>query len=468
MYRQVIPGPNDFQELVDAAAEGVFLELDYHHEAANAKSFGELHRFLGFVDVPRWVPEYTGPVGTSRVLTTEFVVGKRISDLPVAKGREAVQKLVQACVVQLLITGFVHADPHEGNLLYTEDGRLVFLDFGLMDRIAPKVMEGFADGIQGVVAGDWRRVAHSMQTVEFTSTPVKILEDANARELRYVDTDFDQFVLALEEQMTAEEGGQSRFSAMASGLEKLSWTYLMLTPPYIVLLTRTFMTLEGIAEKVDPTFNIYTAALPVAVRRALTPQTRQARQAMRDTILTPEGSVRWTALEDMLKDAPGAEDGTDGGEEGEATFDSFEGLLTSPEGVALRRILYDAQLTNAVQYLASHQARPWRRSAARWLSDRTRAGKSKAQGKVSRHRSTQAEARHKRLLRLIAKKQWDRLYSSQGLLGTLSVLLLFGSVASKVALRSVWFSCLGAAGPLRGRLLRRLSSKFRRRMLSKP
>eukprot|EP00449_Zooxanthella_nutricula_P053479 CAMPEP_0198560680 /NCGR_PEP_ID=MMETSP1462-20131121/94294_1 /TAXON_ID=1333877 /ORGANISM="Brandtodinium nutriculum, Strain RCC3387" /LENGTH=48 /DNA_ID= /DNA_START= /DNA_END= /DNA_ORIENTATION= len=48
---------------------------------------------------------------------------------------------------------------------------------------------------------------------------------------------------------------------MATGLEKVSWKYLMLTPSYIVLITRTFMTLEGLAERVDPGFNIYEAAL---------------------------------------------------------------------------------------------------------------------------------------------------------------------------------------------------------------
>jgi len=48
-------------------------------------------------------------------------------------------------VAQLTYTGFVHADPHEGNLLLDErDGSLVFLDFGLVSEVEPYVMEGFA------------------------------------------------------------------------------------------------------------------------------------------------------------------------------------------------------------------------------------------------------------------------------------------------------------------------------------
>ena len=53
------------------------------------------------------------------------------------------------------------------------DGRICFLDFGLMDRVSPKVMEGFADGIRSVVSRNWTALAHSMQVVEFVPDPVK-------------------------------------------------------------------------------------------------------------------------------------------------------------------------------------------------------------------------------------------------------------------------------------------------------
>ena len=52
------------------------------------------------------------------------------------------QMAVEASVAQLIRTGFVHADPHEGNMLYTTDGRLAFLDFGLMCTVQPRIMEG--------------------------------------------------------------------------------------------------------------------------------------------------------------------------------------------------------------------------------------------------------------------------------------------------------------------------------------
>ena len=54
----------------------------------------------------------------------------------------------EAVTAGLVLTGLVHADPHEGNIMLADDGRLVFLDFGLMSRVDDNIMEAFASGIQ--------------------------------------------------------------------------------------------------------------------------------------------------------------------------------------------------------------------------------------------------------------------------------------------------------------------------------
>ena len=50
----------------------------------------------------------------------------------------------EAVTAGLVLTGLVHADPHEGNIMLADDGRLVFLDFGLMSEVDEKIMEAFA------------------------------------------------------------------------------------------------------------------------------------------------------------------------------------------------------------------------------------------------------------------------------------------------------------------------------------
>lgn len=479
VYQFFVPSLNDYSLLVNEAVRNMLLEVDYHHEASNAQEFERRHAFLGFVRVPKFLLQYTGPQGTARVLTMEWIVGRRISDLPRKLGRQAVQMAVQACVVQLLLTGNVHADPHEGNLLFTDDGQLAFLDFGLMDTVEPKIMEGFADGIQGVVSGDWRRVTQAMQTVGFVSTPVQKLIDPSSRDPLYKECGFEEVVDAVARQMKDQDGGESRFSAMASGLEKLSWTYLMLTPSYIVLITRTFMTLEGLAERVDPDFNIYTAALPIAVRRALSPRTKAARQAMRETVLAEGGKLRWERLEALLAGDDGSGDTANaaalpegslraawkaepppggltsaaaGGssEEKIEGFDVMGGLLGSPDGAALRRIAYDLDVEASVKFLASQGGRSWRRRAAAFFKESFRFRKpSLVSARVGAATELPLEQqrwrqRERQMLRFMLARYWRRLVGSSGLVGAIFCSCLLGGVIGRVVARAAFLALISA------------------------
>ena len=90
---------------------------------------------------------------------TEWVYGRHLADLDRAEGLRMTYMAVEACTASLVVTGVVHADPHEGNIMLADDGRLVFLDFGLMSRVRPEIMEAFAFGIQCVRARDTARVA---------------------------------------------------------------------------------------------------------------------------------------------------------------------------------------------------------------------------------------------------------------------------------------------------------------------
>ena len=304
-------------DIADEVGEGVFKELDYVNEARNMDEFNRRHDWLGFVRAPKWYPEFTGPEGVARVLTTEWIEGKHISDLPPERRLTMAQMAVEACVAQLTYTGFVHADPHEGNILLDErDGSLVFLDFGLVAEVEDHVMEGFARGIQCMIAGDWLGLTYVFRDVgmcppeAFYRKVVPELEAPSAskkkkkkkkRKTVDVECSAEEMAGAIEACLTAEEGGQSRFGALATGLGAMSSRYKFLTPPYIVLLVRTFLTLEGIAAKADPDFNIYTASLPYAIRRAMAPATPEGRRAMRDAFLNEhDNSVRWDRIAELL------------------------------------------------------------------------------------------------------------------------------------------------------------------------
>ena len=84
------------------------------------------------------VPAVIHPHVTEKVLVQERIVGEKVTDRHGLAGERATvlaRDLFAAYVEQITVHGVYHADPHRGNILLTEDGRLALLDFGLLGRI---------------------------------------------------------------------------------------------------------------------------------------------------------------------------------------------------------------------------------------------------------------------------------------------------------------------------------------------
>ena len=107
----------DLTAIADEIAAGVWNELDYRQEAANAEAFAYAHRFLPYVKVPRYIMEYS----TERVLTMEWCEGQKLGTLEPQQQMDFMAKAIETSGAMLLQTGLVHADPHEGNILYDVD-----------------------------------------------------------------------------------------------------------------------------------------------------------------------------------------------------------------------------------------------------------------------------------------------------------------------------------------------------------
>lgn len=117
-------------------------ELDYLREADNlvtlAINLKEYRRLI----IPQPVPDYT----TSKVLTMEYVEGKKVTKLsPLRKLEEdyepLVDELVHAYLKQVVIDGFVHADPHPGNVHLMRGAKLALMDLGMVAQFTPRMQE---------------------------------------------------------------------------------------------------------------------------------------------------------------------------------------------------------------------------------------------------------------------------------------------------------------------------------------
>jgi len=144
LYPGLEPGP-----IVAELRARIGEELDYRREGQNQRAFHDLYRDHPFVRVPRvWDSHSTG-----RVLTTEYVAGRRFADVlgdsPEARARwgEILYRFVFGSIFQF---GVFNGDPQPGNYLFDEQGRLTFLDFGCV-KYFPREMRR-----------DWQRllVAH--------------------------------------------------------------------------------------------------------------------------------------------------------------------------------------------------------------------------------------------------------------------------------------------------------------------
>jgi len=131
-----------FGKIVEEFRKTLIKELDYRQEARNLATLRENMKEFAHIVVPAPIDDYT----TSRVLTAEYVKGRKVTELPpIARteldGGVLARELFNAYLKQTLLDGFLHADPHPGNVLLTEDDKIALVDLGMVARIDPAMQE---------------------------------------------------------------------------------------------------------------------------------------------------------------------------------------------------------------------------------------------------------------------------------------------------------------------------------------
>jgi ubiquinone biosynthesis protein len=125
-------------DLLEEFRRSLIDELDYRREAENLVTIAGIVADQPRLVVPEPYPDFT----TSRVLTMDYVPGRKVTDLgPLGRleldGATLADDLFGAYIRQVLVEGVFHADPHPGNVLVTDDNRLVLLDIGMVARVTP-------------------------------------------------------------------------------------------------------------------------------------------------------------------------------------------------------------------------------------------------------------------------------------------------------------------------------------------
>ncbi len=315
---------SDLVALIDELGKRVFEEMDYCNEADNAEAFARLHAHNARIAVPRIYREAT----SRRVLTMEWIDGVKLTNLEAVRGLgvdpdDLVQVGVNCSLQQLLEHGFFHADPHPGNLLALADGRLAYLDFGMMSEVSRESRTGLIQAVVHLVNRNFGKLSKDFVALGF------LAEDVN----------LEPIVPAFESVFgQALEMGVSRmdFKAVTDDLSGVMYRFPFRVPPYYALIIRSLVTLEGIALSVDPDFKILGAAYPYFARRLMEDPDPSLRNSLKEMLF--DGEVfRWQRLDNLIASAAqGSQLDLDG------LLDQVLDFLFSANGGLLRQQLVDA------------------------------------------------------------------------------------------------------------------------------
>jgi ubiquinone biosynthesis protein len=229
--------------LLQEFRKSILRELDYRQEARNLSLLGDNMKSFELIVVPRAIEDCT----TSRVLTMDFIQGSKLNSLGPARRRRLdggalADQLFRAYLKQILVDGFVHADPHPGNVFLTDDGRIALLDLGMTQRVTPTMQEKLLELILGFSEGRGEDVAQV------------------ALEIGQTSRDFQANLFRRKVAVFVGEHQDVNIVELQIGKLLLEFVQLcadcdMQMPHELAMLGKTLLNLDEIGRALDPSFD---------------------------------------------------------------------------------------------------------------------------------------------------------------------------------------------------------------------
>jgi predicted unusual protein kinase regulating ubiquinone biosynthesis (AarF/ABC1/UbiB family) len=233
----------EFGKTIEELRRSLWRELDYRQEAHNLTTLGSNLLEFPRIVVPTPIEDYT----TSRVLTMEYIRGKKITELsPLArldfKGADLAEELFHAYLKQILVDGFFHADPHPGNVLLTDDHRIALLDLGMVGHITPQLQENLLQLLLAVSDGRGDDAA----TIAIKISELK--DDFSERAFR-------QRVAGLVSENQGAQMNQIQVGRIILEITQIAGDNGLRAPAELTLLSKTLLNLDLVGQTLDPKFN---------------------------------------------------------------------------------------------------------------------------------------------------------------------------------------------------------------------
>lgn len=255
-------------------------EMDFRSEARNIERAREHFEGVKGVDVPRVLEEFT----TRRVLVMEYHEGTKIDQLRprFASGDlrfdEVMERITGVYLKMMMVDGFLHADPHPGNLLVTPEGNLVILDWGIALEVPRWTRKTVLEIALAIEEEDLDGMINGLYRLGMASPEV------SRGEIREAGMEIMQ---TLER---ARSSTREKMQEIVQEIWDIFYTWPLLLPRELVYFFRAAVLLEGIGFRYDPNFN----GLVLLRRVVRTQQQDLFRKAVRDPL---------TAARDTMEEA---------------------------------------------------------------------------------------------------------------------------------------------------------------------
>ena len=233
--------PLNLPVVISEFERSIFKEINFLEETMNLQNLANNFKKVSYIKIPEVHTTYC----SEKVITMEYIDGVAVTDLlkkdyPKIDKKKIANYGVKSYFKQVLIDGFFHADPHPGNLIVTKDGKLCYIDLGMMGILSENFKETLAELILLLIGRNSNNIIKQLIYMDII-TPAQ-----NTDKLK---TDLEDF-------LNLYYGAELRnMDGLLDDLLNVMVENNIALPREFVMIGRGIALIEDTGKKLDPTFN---------------------------------------------------------------------------------------------------------------------------------------------------------------------------------------------------------------------
>ena len=233
--------PLNLPVVISEFERAIFKELNFLEETMNMKNLGNNFQNVRYIKIPKPYTNYC----SEKVITMEYIDGVEVTDLlkkdyPNINKKKIANYGVKSYFKQVLIDGFFHADPHPGNLIVTKDGKLCYIDVGMMGILNENFKENLAELILLLIGRNSNDIIKQLIYMDII-TPAQ---------------NTDKLKMDLDDLLNLYYGAElQNMDGLLDDLLNVMVNNNVVLPREFVMIGRGIALIEDTGKKLDPTFN---------------------------------------------------------------------------------------------------------------------------------------------------------------------------------------------------------------------